>query len=96
MADAAYRCDGCGRLSVVTWMTANDPAATAWERDGRHRGPQPHEVAKWSPPPGHQVEFLDVPQAIASAATEAWTCRTVGGTRGAVALSSRCWSDRQG
>lgn len=25
VADAAYTCDNCGRLSVVTWWTSVDP-----------------------------------------------------------------------
>lgn len=87
IADAAYTCDGCGRMSVVTWRTHFDPTDTTWQGYGRDGGPEPYENARWSPPPSHQREFPDVPDAIADAAAEAWACQAVGGTRGAVALA---------
>lgn len=87
VADAAYVCDGCHHLSVVTWMTSHDLTNT-WLADyGHDGGPQPYEHATWFPIPGHNKEFPDVPEHIAVAATEAWTCHTAGATRGACALA---------
>jgi len=41
----------------------------------------------WLPIQGTQREFLDVPEEIAGAAVEAWTCFAAGSARGAVALA---------
>jgi len=87
IADAAYTCDGCKRMSVVTWTTSYDPNDSTWNDYGRDGGPEPYENARWSPSPSHQMEFPDVPEAIAGAASEAWTCHAVGATRGAAALA---------
>jgi hypothetical protein len=86
-ADAAYTCDGCHRMSVVTWTTAHDLSDT-WLKDyGHDGGPQQYEDARWSPAPGNNKEFPDVPENIAKAAREAWLCHTAGATRGACALA---------
>lgn len=87
VADAPYSCDGCDRLSVVTWRTSYDPSDPTWRQYGRDGGPEYYEDARWSPPVGHQVSFADVPDAIAKAATEAWTCHVAGSSRGAVLLA---------
>lgn len=69
IADAAFICDGCGRMSVATWLTSYDPADPTWKSYGRDGGPEEYELVRWSPPVGHQKEFPDVPEPIASAAT---------------------------
>ena len=84
IADASFACDGCGRMSVVTWTTSYDPSDKSWDDFGREGGgPQHYETARWSPEPSHQMEYPDVPDAIAGAATEAWTCHAVGATTAA-------------
>ncbi len=71
VADAAFLCDGCDRMSVATWITSYDPRDSRWESYGRDGTPEEHEEARWSPPAGHQVSFPDVPDGIAEAASEA-------------------------
>lgn len=87
IADAAYTCDGCGRMSVVTWTTTHDLSDRWLEDYGHDGGPQDYEEAIWSPAPGHGKGFPDVPEPIAKAATEAWLCRAAGAPRGACALA---------
>lgn len=87
IADAAFLCDGCGRMSVATWYTSYDPNDSRWRDYGRDGSPEDYETARWSPPVGHQMEFPDVPQEIAEAAVEAWTCQVSGAHRGAVMLA---------
>lgn len=87
IADAAYTCDGCNRMSVVTWMTSYDPNDTRWQNYGRDGGPEEYESALWNPVPGHQQSFEDVPEDIALAASEAWQCQVAGASRGAVMLA---------
>lgn len=87
VADAAFLCDGCGRMSVATWYTAYDPNDSRWRDYGRDGSPEDYETARWSPPVGHQMEFPDVPQEIAEAAAEAWTCQVSRAHRGAVMLA---------
>lgn len=87
IADAAFLCDGCGRMSVATWYTSYDPNDPVWRNYGRDGAPEEYENARWSPPVGHQQSFPDVPAEIADAATEAWTCHVSGAHRGAVMLA---------
>ncbi|MBB1500798.1 DUF4145 domain-containing protein [Propioniciclava sp. MC1683] len=87
VADAAFECDGCGRVSVATWYTSYDPNNPRWRTSGRDDGPSDYEQARWSPPVGHQVSYPDVPNEIAQTATEAWTCQIAGAPRGAVMLA---------
>ena len=87
VADAAYTCDGCHRMNVVTWTTTHDLSGRWLEDYGHDGGPQDYEDARWSPTPGHNKGFPDVPEHIAGAATEAWLCHTAGATRGACALA---------
>ncbi|MGN0095949.1 MAG: DUF4145 domain-containing protein [Corynebacterium sp.] len=86
IADAAFSCDGCGRMSVVTWLTNDDPGLqrTRGHGDG---SPEDHHKAHWSPPVGHQKTFPEVPEAIAEAATEAWTCHVTCAYRAATMLA---------
>lgn len=86
-ADAAYTCDGCGRMSVVTWLTSHDLDDHWLSEYGHDGGPQEYEDARWSPPQGHTRTFPDVRDDIAAVAVEAWTCHTVGAHRGACALA---------
>lgn len=87
VADASYKCDGCGRLSVVSWETSFDPHDTRWQSYGRSGEPEDYDRAAWHPVPGTQMRFPDVPEEIASAAAEAWTCHAACADRGAVALA---------
>lgn len=86
IVDAAFLCDGCGRMSVATWQTNDDPSIqrTAGHGDG---SPEDHHKARWSPSVGHQKTFPEVPDVIADAATEAWTCHVAGAYRGATMLA---------
>lgn len=81
-ADAAYKCDNCGRLSVMTWTSSTDP--TGYLSDGE---PAPYENPIWSPAAGDFKEFEDVPSPIDSAASEAWRCHAVGAYRGALVVA---------
>lgn len=87
IADASYTCDGCGRLSVVSWETSYDPNDARWKSYGRSGEPEDYERAVWHPANGTQMRFPDVPEEIASAAAEAWTCHAACADRGAVALA---------
>jgi hypothetical protein len=87
VADAAFLCDGCGRMSVATWHTSYDPNDPTWDSFGRDGGPEDYESARWSPPVGHQFSFPDVPDEIADAAGEAWACHVTGAYRGAAMLA---------
>lgn len=87
VADAAFACDGCGRMSVATWYTSYHPNDSRWRQFGRDGGPEDYERVQWSPPVGHQMSFTDVPDEIAEAASEAWTCHVAGAHRGAVMLA---------
>lgn len=82
VTDAAYTCDNCGRMSVVTWWSSYDP--TDSYRSGE---PESYDRVRWSPPPGAWRTFEDVPEPIASAASEAWFAYSAGAHRGALALA---------
>lgn len=82
IADAAYTCDSCGRLSVVTWTTSSHPVAYREIAE-----PGPYDNAVWSPAAGDFKEFPDVPAPIDSAASEAWRCHAVGAYRGALVVA---------
>lgn len=70
VSDAAYKCDGCGRYSVVTWYTDYDPSD--WNRSGE---PEDYDrLVRWNPPATHKPEYPDVPESIAMAGREAWLC----------------------
>jgi len=87
VADATYKCDGCGRLSVVSWVTNHSPSDRTWSSYGRTGEPEDYEDQRWYPTPRSQMDFPDVPEEIASAAEEAWLCRSAGAFRAAVALA---------
>jgi hypothetical protein len=82
VSDAAYTCDNCGRMSVVTWWSSYDP--TDNYRSGE---PESYDRVTWAPLAGQNRQFPDVPEHIASAASEAFVCHTVGAYRGAGALA---------
>lgn len=70
VSDAAYKCDNCGRFSVVTWRTTYDPSDS-------YRSGEPEDYdrsVQWNPPATNQPGYPDVPSHIASAAREAWLC----------------------
>lgn len=87
IADASYRCDGCGRLSVVSWDMEEYPDDRMRRIFSRTIEPESYETQHWYPVPGSQRSFEDVPDEIASAAREAWLCHSAGAERGAVALA---------
>lgn len=84
MCDAAYRCDNCHRLSVVTWRATVDDH----NRFGERLEPQSGDDMLWYPRLGDVREFPDVPQHIAAAAGEATACLSIGAFR-AVAMLAR-------
>lgn len=70
VSDAAYKCDSCGRYSVVSWYTDYDPSE-------RYRSGEPEDYDRhvlWNPPATHRPEYPDVPERIAAAGREAWLC----------------------
>lgn len=87
LVDAPYRCDGCDRLSVATWVTEGYPFELKSPETPEQEGPLPEDSQKWHPIPGHQREFRDVPERIAEAASEAWLCQAAKAYRGAVMLA---------
>lgn len=86
IVDAAFLCDGCGRMSVATWPTNDHPDEIRARRQG-DGSPEDHHEAHWSPSVGHQKSFPEVPDVIADSATEAWTCHVAGAYRGATMLA---------
>jgi hypothetical protein len=80
--DAAYQCDNCDRLSVVTWTSSTDPRG--YMSDGE---PAPYDNPIWSPAVGAFKDFPDVPSPIDSAASEAWRCHAIGAYRGALVVA---------
>lgn len=82
LCDAAYSCDNCHRMSVVSWVSAKNPIT-----DANSREPTDPTISRWSPPAGEREEFPDVPTAISSAASEAFLCHSVGAHRAACALA---------
>jgi hypothetical protein len=85
---AAYRCDHCGKLLLAAANLPEDP------------GPTPSQVfnaidyildtgapVTWLPRSGEAKAFPDVPDHIASAASEAYECFSIGAYRAAISLS---------
>ena len=85
VSDAAYKCDNpkCGRYSVVTWYSSNNPSDT-WQSG------EPEDYDRttiWSPPPIKRPVYEDVPDYLAAAAREAWLCHAHGAYIAACAVA---------
>lgn len=79
-----YKCDHCACLSVATYpdrISANDgPTTDDWFT-------QLSDHVKWIPKIGVGKEFPDVPTNIASAASEAHECASIGANRAAILMA---------
>ncbi len=74
----ARRCDHCGGLSVVRRSgIARDASSDIYYLESEN----------WFPQHAEGREFTDVPEPIASVASEAYQCASIGAFRGAVALA---------
>jgi hypothetical protein len=74
----ARRCDHCGGLSIVRrYGTARDASSNLYHV----------ESERWFPQHVEGRAFEDVPEPIASVASEAYECASIGAHRGAVALA---------
>ena len=83
VSDAAYKCDNCGRYSVVSWYSTYDPTES-------YRSGEPEDYDRsvaWSPPHVTRPEYADVPEHIANASREAWLCYAHGATVAACAVA---------
>jgi hypothetical protein len=90
---APFMCDSCRKLSIAEWTEpygdeqwdAGTPSSEPkmWQPFGFG----PPVPVKWSPSPAERREFPDVPEPIASVATEAWLSFSVGAHRGALVLA---------
>jgi hypothetical protein len=83
MFQAPFRCGHCRRLSIgELWGRKHEGLDTAksvefWDRDG----------VKWTPKVVGGKEFPDVPTHIASAADEAYQCRSISAFRASILLA---------
>lgn len=84
---SAYLCPNCHRMSVASESTdryVDDPEVDACDAAQSYEwGP----YVSWLPKLGDQREFLDVPDHIAGAASEATQCLSIGAYRGAGAIA---------
>jgi hypothetical protein len=81
-----YLCDGCNSPSLalaVRYMAGATTTHTEW-LEGEHGRDEPE--IRWIPPRGVK-EFSDVPLHIASAASEAYECQSIGAHRAAGAMA---------
>ena len=83
---AAFICDNCYRMSVALGTTHGDPHSYARSRGDEERWTTYADV-QWYPRIGVSREFPDVPSHIAQAASEAYSCQSIGAHRAAVLLS---------
>lgn len=81
---AVYRCDNCQQISLALVVSPHSP-----HRVGAHQFIEGHEAASvsWLPTAGTPRSFDDVPQHLASAASEAHECNSIGAYRAAIALT---------
>lgn len=80
---AAFICDACKMMCTAVSMTSLTPSGTGSEQaiwDGMYD-------VHWEPKTAIGREFEYVPEHIASAASEAYACQSVGAHRGAAALA---------
>lgn len=87
LADAAFICDNCGRMSVATWLTRKDPERSSYDYPHSDGSPLEFEEAIWSPSVGSQKTYPDVPERIAETAAEAQACHANRAFRAAVLLA---------
>lgn len=87
VADAAFICDNCGRMSVATWLTHEDPELASYDHPHSDGSPLEFEEAIWSPSVGSQKTYPDVPERIAETASEAQECHANRAFRAAVLLA---------
>lgn len=84
---AAYVCPNCHRLNIAT-EHSDDYVADVEVRPSEYADKhQWNGFVSWVPQRGKQQEFPDVPEHIASAATEATLCLSVGAYRAVGALA---------
>lgn len=81
LLDAPYVCANCKRMSVATWAAHEVPTSNP------DAHPTERETAIWSPAHVEGQEFPDVPDELASAASEAYRCHSIAAYRGAVAIA---------
>jgi hypothetical protein len=81
--EAAFKCDNCRRLSIGSSMGLQREGVTAagslnwWDT----------RPVSWTPQVVGGKDFPDVPEHIASAADEAYRCRSINALRGAILLA---------
>ena len=85
---AAYLCDACDRLVLAHLVTPNDVASRDAYQSIEGLPDVPGDaVVKWLPCKGVSQKFPDVPEHIASAASEAYECRSIGAYRASMSLA---------
>lgn len=87
LADAAFICDNCGRMSVATWVSRENPAMACHDCPPSDGSPRDFETAVWNPKVGSQKTYPDVPERIAETAAEAQSCHSNSAFRAAVLLA---------
>jgi Domain of unknown function (DUF4145) len=86
MAEAPFTCDNCHRLSIGIGRTISDPNDYN-EEDGRWEWAASSANVSWVPKVGVGRGYPDVPEHIATAASEAHECQSIGAHRAAVMLA---------
>ncbi|MFL1999480.1 DUF4145 domain-containing protein [Microbacterium sp. A1-JK] len=84
ISDAAYRCDGCKRLSVAETWTKSHPGHNDHHID---EAIDAAGTVRWEPKSVNRVSYADVPPETASAASEAHACASISARRGAIILA---------
>lgn len=79
------KCDHCGQLSIATVIGANWQGPQVENLDRQLNDPGVRVT--WTPRLGISMEFPDVPSHIASAASEAHECASIGANRAAILLA---------
>lgn len=79
---AAFTCDNCERVLLMSYYS-NEPI----RGDSDFWLAEREDELTWLPPTGGAVEYEDVPQHIAAAATEAHYCASFGAHRAAVQMA---------
>jgi hypothetical protein len=81
---AAYKCDNCGFLNLFhVLMPGSRTPMDIWD----YLDQATAEHSRWIPIKGHGKTFEDVPEHIADAASEAFTCLSVDAARAAVSVA---------
>jgi hypothetical protein len=82
MIRGAYTCDRCQQINAA-WLTANANPSGPIAADGLLSA----ERVSWAPTYLAGQDIPDVPDQIASAASEAYLCQSAGANRGAILLA---------